>query len=69
MSEAACAVVLEAAPTEPAGVSRPASGVAPVYVEDFALGGDATHLTGADPEGRLLTNINTPDDYARVRPR
>jgi molybdopterin-guanine dinucleotide biosynthesis protein A len=23
-------------------------------------------LAAFDPEGRLLTNINTPDDYARV---
>lgn len=47
MSEAAAAVLLEAAkPGESCGK--------PTFVENFALGGDATHLTGGDPEGRLL---------------
>jgi 3-oxoacyl-[acyl-carrier-protein] synthase II len=44
MSEAAAAVCLEAGETSRA-VGR---------VERFAMGGDATHLTGVDPEGRTL---------------
>jgi len=28
-----------------------------VFIDRFALGGDATHLTGSDPEGRLLRNL------------
>jgi 3-oxoacyl-(acyl-carrier-protein) synthase len=51
MSEAACAVVLEAAAA--AGPSASAD-PAPVYLERFAIGGDATHITGGDPDGRLL---------------
>jgi 3-oxoacyl-[acyl-carrier-protein] synthase II len=50
MSEAACAVLLEAAdPDDRASRS--------VFVENFALGGDATHLTGGDPDGRLLRHL------------
>jgi 3-oxoacyl-[acyl-carrier-protein] synthase II len=50
MSEAACAVLLEAANPDdvPAGS---------ITVENFALGGDATHLTGGDPDGRLLRHL------------
>lgn len=48
MSEAGAAVLLEAADTRSS---------ASVYVEDFALGGDATHLTGGDPDGRVLRHL------------
>jgi 3-oxoacyl-[acyl-carrier-protein] synthase II len=50
MSEAACAVLLEAA--NPDG-----PGSASICVENFALGGDATHLTGGDPDGRVLRHL------------
>jgi 3-oxoacyl-[acyl-carrier-protein] synthase II len=50
MSEAACAVLLEAANPDDAG-SRS------IFVENFALGGDATHLTGSDPDGRVLRHL------------
>lgn len=48
MSEAACAVLLESADD---------GTTAPLYVERFALGGDATHLTGGDPQGRVLRKL------------
>jgi 3-oxoacyl-[acyl-carrier-protein] synthase II len=51
MSEAACAVLLEA--HDPAD-GTPANSI---VVENFALGGDATHLTGGDPDGRLLRHL------------
>ena len=44
VSEAAAAVCLE----------KKAGGL---QVERFALGGDATHLTGADPQGRMLRRL------------
>jgi 3-oxoacyl-[acyl-carrier-protein] synthase II len=50
MSEAACAVLLEAANPD----HVPAGSIA---VENFALGGDATHLTGGDPDGRVLRHL------------
>ncbi len=50
MSEAACAVLLQACD----GEDRVPG---PVIIERFALGGDATHLTGADPDGRLLKHL------------
>ena len=50
MSEAAAAVMLEAAPDD-----RDAPGS--IYVENFALGGDATHLTGGDPYLRTLRHL------------
>ena len=43
MSEAACAVMLEAANPRDTGSGS-------IFVENFALGGDATHLTGGDPD-------------------
>jgi 3-oxoacyl-(acyl-carrier-protein) synthase len=46
MSEAAASVLLEARGT---GVG--------VEIERFALGADATHLTGMDPEGRTLRHV------------
>jgi 3-oxoacyl-[acyl-carrier-protein] synthase II len=51
MSEAACAVLLEAVD---AGAVAPAGSI---FVENFALGGDATHLTGGDPDGQLLRHL------------
>jgi 3-oxoacyl-[acyl-carrier-protein] synthase II len=53
MSEAACAVLLEARDGDNA--ADPA--VPTVCVERFALGGDATHLTGGDPDGRVLRHL------------
>jgi 3-oxoacyl-[acyl-carrier-protein] synthase II len=53
MSEAAAAVCLEARETD--SNRDVASGE--VFVDRFALGGDATHLTGSDPEGRPLRNL------------
>jgi 3-oxoacyl-[acyl-carrier-protein] synthase II len=50
MSEAAAAVCLEAG-TEP-NLPR-----AITAVERFALGGDATHLTGSDPDGAVLRHL------------
>jgi 3-oxoacyl-[acyl-carrier-protein] synthase II len=51
MSEAAAAVVLEAATDESA------DDAAPIVVDRFALGGDATHLTGGEPELRTLRHL------------
>ena len=48
MSEAASAVVLEASNA----ADTPA-----LYVDRYAFGGDATHLTGSDPDGRLLRHL------------
>jgi 3-oxoacyl-[acyl-carrier-protein] synthase II len=50
MSEAAAAVCLEARDLRQ-GASGDRSRVA---VDQFAMGGDATHLTGGDPEGKML---------------
>jgi 3-oxoacyl-(acyl-carrier-protein) synthase len=50
MSEAACAVLLEAANPDDAAAGS-------IVVENFALGGDATHLTGGDPDGRVLRHL------------
>lgn len=50
MSEAGCAVLLEAANSD----NAPAGSI---FVEAFALGGDATHLTGGDPDGRVLRHL------------
>jgi 3-oxoacyl-[acyl-carrier-protein] synthase II len=47
VSEAAAAVCIEASPT-----ARPFASI-----ENFALGGDATHITGGDPEGRTLKHL------------
>jgi 3-oxoacyl-[acyl-carrier-protein] synthase II len=54
MSEAAAALCLEAREMSPQ-VDGDAHGE--VFVDRFALGGDATHLTGADPRGRLLRHL------------
>ena len=52
MSEAAAAGCLCASEPD-------ADGDAPgeVFIDRFALGGDATHLTGSDPDGRLLRRL------------
>ena len=50
MSEAAAALLLDA---EADGVSAPGS----VYLDPFAIGGDATHLTGGDPDLRTLRHL------------
>jgi 3-oxoacyl-[acyl-carrier-protein] synthase II len=47
MSEAAAAVVLEAE-AESAGA---------IAIDRYAIGADATHLTGSDPEGRTLRAV------------
>ena len=52
MSEAAAAVCLTASDIDADG---DVSGS--VFVDRFALGGDATHLTGSDFEGRLLRRL------------
>jgi 3-oxoacyl-[acyl-carrier-protein] synthase II len=51
MSEAAAAVLLEAAEDDEDGSQEG------VYVDRFALGGDATHLTGGDPQLRTLRHL------------
>ena len=48
MSEAAAAVVVER-------VEVPQSNA--IVVDRFAMGGDATHLTGSDPQGRVLRHL------------
>jgi 3-oxoacyl-[acyl-carrier-protein] synthase II len=51
MSEAAAAVLLEAEETEGEEIAGR------VYLENFAMGGDAAHLTGGDPELRTLRHL------------
>jgi 3-oxoacyl-[acyl-carrier-protein] synthase II len=53
MSEAAAAVLLEAAPTpdELSGES------AAIFLDRFALAGDATHLTAGDPDAHTLRHV------------
>jgi 3-oxoacyl-[acyl-carrier-protein] synthase II len=51
MSEAAAAVVLEAVTDESAAQGGG------IFLENFALGGDATHLTGGDPQLRTLRHL------------
>jgi 3-oxoacyl-[acyl-carrier-protein] synthase II len=51
MSEAAAAVCLEAA-GEDSDAPRPYAAV-----DRFAMGGDASHLTGGDPDGRTLRHL------------
>jgi 3-oxoacyl-(acyl-carrier-protein) synthase len=51
VSEAAAAVCLEAA-SESDSAARPWA-----VVDRFALGGDATHLTGSDPDGAALRRL------------
>lgn len=63
MTEAAAAVLLEA--VEPDGSLRSQRAALrqrshpqqPVFVDRFALGGDATHLTSGDPNGRVLRHL------------
>ena len=64
VAEAAAAVLLEAAtPEEASGQVR---------IDAYALGGDATHLTGADPDGSLLRDLlsrviaNGPVDFVHA---
>jgi 3-oxoacyl-[acyl-carrier-protein] synthase II len=56
MSEAAAAVLLEAAdPDESPRTAVHGSSPAPqIFLDRFALAGDATHLTGGDPGARTL---------------
>jgi 3-oxoacyl-[acyl-carrier-protein] synthase II len=55
MSEAAAAVCVEALPTGSAGGTPDVT--RPVHVERFAFGGDATHLTGSDPQARTFRHL------------
>ena len=60
MSEAAAAVLLEAEgpnAESPRLANRGAVEAPPVYLDRFALGADATHLTGGDPEARVLRHL------------
>lgn len=65
MSEGAAAVCLSARALSARAVDAAAenateSGDEPpneLFVDGFALGGDATHLTGGDPDGRLLRRL------------
>jgi 3-oxoacyl-[acyl-carrier-protein] synthase II len=63
MSEAAAAVLLKAQdePESPRpagrGSSAGSSAPAPIYLDRFALGADATHLTGGDPDARVLRHL------------
>ena len=52
MSEAAAAVCLSASETDADG-----DAAGDVVIDRFALGGDATHLTGSDPDGQLLRRL------------
>jgi 3-oxoacyl-[acyl-carrier-protein] synthase II len=65
MSEAAAAICLEAAsetnyrgdscsPVVPTSAQSPRPGIA---IDRFAFGADATHLTGSDPAGRVMTYL------------
>jgi 3-oxoacyl-[acyl-carrier-protein] synthase II len=53
MSEAAAAVLLEAADAE----NSQSSPAADIVLDRFALAGDATHLTGGDPDARTLRHL------------
>jgi 3-oxoacyl-(acyl-carrier-protein) synthase len=55
MSEAAAAVVLER--DKPDAPTAGANGRPSVYLDGFAIGGDATHLTGSDSQGRSLRHL------------
>ena len=58
MTEAAAAVILEADES----VENSDGGVVGVHricVDRFAMGGDATHLTGGDPDARVLRHLLT----------
>jgi 3-oxoacyl-[acyl-carrier-protein] synthase II len=62
MSEAAAAICLEASwPTRPdRGIGNPSEGasdVPRVAIDRFAMAADASHLTAADPAGRVLTHL------------
>jgi 3-oxoacyl-[acyl-carrier-protein] synthase II len=59
LSEAAAAVMLERKPlTAAKNPFDPAAGAdKKIAVESFAMGSDATHLTGSDPTGRPLRNL------------
>ncbi|HYE18933.1 MAG TPA: beta-ketoacyl synthase N-terminal-like domain-containing protein [Tepidisphaeraceae bacterium] len=61
MSEAAAAVCLEARETATARQGDDAEDAAPhrprVIIDRYALGADASHLTGADPAGRVLRHL------------
>ena len=60
MTEAAAAVLLEAEDAtespRPAGRGH-SSGTSGIYLDRFALGADATHLTGGDPDARVLRHL------------
>jgi 3-oxoacyl-[acyl-carrier-protein] synthase II len=59
MSEAAAAVLLVAddgAP-RPRLASRGTAQPSPIHLDRFALGADATHLTGSDPDARVLRRL------------
>jgi 3-oxoacyl-[acyl-carrier-protein] synthase II len=60
MSEAAAAVWLFGVPQDEVSLNstaQEASWGPRIAVEDVAIGGDATHLTGGDPQGRLLRRL------------
>lgn len=60
MSEAAAAVCLTARESDADDAETCQSRVdatGDIFVDRFALGGDATHLTGGDPQGRLLRRL------------
>lgn len=54
MSEAAAAICLTARE-----IDSDCDAPGDLFIERFALGGDATHLTGGDPEGRVLHHLIT----------
>src|SRR5207249_1494304 len=56
MSEAAAAICLEAQ-DEYGATGHGADHLRPVAIERFAMGGDAAHLTAADPQGRVLRSL------------
>jgi 3-oxoacyl-[acyl-carrier-protein] synthase II len=56
MSEAAAAVCLQAAGQDGLAASA-ASDSRRTLIDRYALGADATHLTGSDPDGRVLRHL------------
>jgi 3-oxoacyl-[acyl-carrier-protein] synthase II len=57
MSECAAAVCLQASMTGGGEESLASAGDAMVAIERYAIGGDGTHLTAADPAGRVLGHL------------
>ncbi len=58
MSEAAAAVILDAATSsDPSSHASNSPATRRIAVDQFAMGGDATHITATDPDGRVLRHL------------